>query len=782
MPTSPASDPSANQLDALPITGRLDDRPERPIRFRRSFEVAPGLVSATLSITALGIYEAECNGVVVGDEVLAPGWTSYDARLRYQTFDLTDSLDAGPNGLGITVAEGWYRGRFGFEGGKRELYGTEIGPIARLELRYADRVETIRTDSSWRCAYGPLLSAGLYDGEHVDLRLCEPGWSGGSFDDSSWQPVIELASVADRLIEPQGPPVRRIEELAVAGVITSPSGATILDFGQNFSGRVRFGVRGPSGTVITLRHAEVLEHGELGTRPLRQAAATDRVVLAGEGVETYEPTFTIHGFRYAEVSGWPGELDPEAFSAVVCHSDMARTGWFECSNPLLERLHDNVVWSMRGNFVDVPTDCPQRDERLGWTGDIQVFAPTAAFLYDCRAFLSSWLADLAIEQERYGTVPLYVPWIELVIPAMATAAWGDAAVVVPWVLYERFGDTAILEQQYPSMCMWVDQVAERAGDSHLWNTDMQLGDWLDPAAPPDRPADARTDGAMVATAYHAYTARLLSSIADLLGRTDDAARYADLAESVTRAFNDEFVTPSGRMASDAQTAYAMALVFDLLPSEAQRRRAGDRLAELVTMGDFHIGTGFVGTPLVCDALASTGHVDEAYHLLLQDSCPSWLYPVSMGATTIWERWDSMLPDGSINPGDMTSFNHYALGAVADFLHRTVAGLAPAEPGYRTIAVRPRPGGGLTSAAARLTTQHGGASVAWSREGEVLTVDVVVPPGCRATVDVLGCATTELEPGQHRLTGSCRAAADDPERPKPWSPFDAAREAAAAAAE
>ncbi len=755
----------------VPITARLDDRPERPIRFRREFDVRAGLLTAELRVSALGIYEAECNGDVVGDEVLAPGWTSYRHRIRIQTHDVIDRLTEGVNCIGVTVAEGWFRGRVGFEGGKREVYGSDIGPIVELHLTYDDSTEIVPSDTTWRASYGPHLFASLYDGEHVDARLTQRGWSRAGYDDTGWSEVVALGSVADRLVEPVGPPVRRIEELDVAEIITTPSGATVLDIGQNISGWMRFTVSGPAGTEITLRHAEVLEHDELGTRPLRDALQTDRFILSGDGAETFEPKFTIHGFRYVEVAGWPGELDASALQAVVVHSDMERTGWFDCSHDGLNRLHENVIWSMRGNFVDIPTDCPQRDERLGWTGDIQVFAPAAAFLYDCRAFLRSWLDDLAAEQEALGTVPLYVPWVQLVFPPLPTAAWGDAAVIVPWVLYERFGDESILRRQYPSMRAWVDQVADRAGERHVWDTDLQLGDWLDPSAPPDRPWEARTDANLVATAYHAHSARLLAGIAAIIGEHDDAERYGQLAGDVVEAFNREFVTPTGRMASDAPTAYALALCFDLLPRQEQRDRASARLAELVQRDGHHIGTGFVGTPLICDALVSAGHLDDAYHLLLQDECPSWLYPVTMGATTIWERWDSMLPDGSINPGDMTSFNHYALGAVADFLHRVVAGLGPGEPGYRTLLVRPRPGGGLTHASARLRTVHGEAAVGWRRRGSTLEVEVTVPAGCRAEVDIEGCDTTGLRPGTHQLTGTCRPVEDDPHPPRPGSPAD-----------
>jgi alpha-L-rhamnosidase len=756
---------------AVPITADFPgEAPERPIRFRRAFSVRNQLVRARLYASALGVCTIVCNGSQIGDHVLTPGWTSYRHRLRYETFDITDSLRSGDNVLGFVVAEGWYRGRLGFRGGRRGTYGDDIGPVAQLELFYADGShDTVATDGQWRAALDERLVASLYDGETYDARHAATGWVDSRFDDSDWIPVRQLTSVAGAMFAATGPPVRRIETLRPVAIDSSPSGAAIVDFGQNISGRVRITVRGQAGDEVTLRHAEVTEKGELATWLLRTAAATDRYVLAGGDVEVYEPTFTIHGFRYAQVDGWPGELDTDAIEAVVCHSDMAPTGSFHCSHQGLNQLHENVRWSMRGNFVDLPTDCPQRDERLGWTGDIQVFAPTAAFLYDCAGLLTSWLSDLAAEQDELGTVPAYVPWVELLWPPLPAAAWSDAAVIVPWVLYERFGDVDVLRRQYPSMCAWVDEVATIAGDDHVWDTGFQFGDWLDPAAPPREPGAARTDPALVATAYHAHTARLLARTAGILGHTADRARYDELAASVITGFNAEFVTPTGRMASDAQTAYAIALRFDLLATEAQRVRAAARLAELVRKEDYCIGTGFVGTPLVCDALVDAGFVDDAYHLLLQERCPSWLYPVTMGATTVWERWDSMLPNGSINRTEMTSFNHYALGAIADFLHRVVAGLAPAEPGYRKLLVRPRPGGGLTHAAATLQTPYGRAGVRWSRPEDGLVVDVDVPLGSTARVELPSGDGVDVGPGTHHFACAFRPAAFDPPRPPRQSP-------------
>ncbi|MDN5918319.1 MAG: family 78 glycoside hydrolase catalytic domain, partial [Pseudonocardia sp.] len=480
--------------------------------------------------------------------------------------------------------------------------------------------------------------------------------------------------------------------------------------------------------------------------PLRSAEATDGYLLSGAPEEVCEPSLTFHGFRYAQVDG--AEIDAADVEAVVLSSDLPATGWFTCSERDVETLHENVRRGMRGNFLDVPTDCPQRDERLGWTGDIQVFSPTASFLAGSAGFLTSWLRDLAAEQHPDGTVPFVVPNV-LGEPGLAAAAWGDAATVVPWTLYERYGDTRVLAEQLPSMRAWVDRQTALAGDDLLWSGGFQFGDWLDPAAPPEDPFAARVDPDIVATAHLARSARIVSDAARVLGHDDDAARYGTLADRVAAAFADAFVTPDGRMVSDAATGYAMAIVWDLLPDERRRAGAGERLADLVRTGGFRIATGFVGTPLVCDALTRTGHLELAYRLLLERGCPSWLYPVTMGATTIWERWDSMLPDGSINPGEMTSFNHYALGAVADWLHRTVAGLAPGAPGYREIVVAPRPGGGLTHAGARHETPYGTAAVNWVRADGRLRLDVTVPPGASALVYVPSNGEPErVGPGEH----------------------------------
>jgi alpha-L-rhamnosidase len=554
-----------------------------------------------------------------------------------------------------------------------------------------------------------------------------------------------------RLVAPDGPPIRVTEVLPAVEVSTSRTGETLVDFGQNLVGRVRLRVRdGAPDQRVVVRHAEVLENGELGVRPLRTAKATDSWILAGPGEVVLEATLTFHGFRYVSVQGIP-DLRADDIEAVVVGSDLQRTGWFSSSHELLNRFHENVVWGMRGNFLDVPTDCPQRDERLGWTGDIQVFSPTASFLFDSAGFLTSWLADLAAEQQKDGSVPFVVPDV-IRQPGPATAAWGDAATIVPWVLHERTGDRGLIARQLPSMRGWTDRVTELARGGRLWTGGFQFGDWLDPTAPPADPFRAKADPDVIATAHFARSAELVAAAAELVGDTADARQYADLAAEVRDAFRREYITPGGRVLSDAATAYALALQWNLLAGPEQREQAGRRLADLVRIAGYRISTGFVGTPLMTDALTDAGEPDLAYRLLLQTGCPSWLYSVTMGATTVWERWDSMLPDGSINPGEMTSFNHYALGAVADWMHRRVAGLAPAAPGYRELLIRPVPNRRLSHAQARHRTPYGEAAVSWNRADGRLTLRVSVPVGTTAEVHVPGAgAPVRVRHGDHEWT-------------------------------
>lgn len=709
---------------------------------------------ATLRTNALGVVEAWVNGIPSSEDLLAPGWTSYEWRVRVAEHDVTDAVGESTV-IALRLGNGWWRGWLGFTG-QRAVYGDERAGWAELEIVFEDgHVQIIGTDESWRAASGEVLADDLYNGETIDARLRDDAWQHPGFDESTWDAVHVVDFDRGRLVAAASPPVRRLGERAVERVWTSPSGKTLVDFGQNLVGFVRARVTGPEGTEIVLRHAEVIEHAELGTRPLRRAEATDRFILSG-GDDVFEPTLTFHGFRYVEVTGWPGELDPAALTAVVVGSDIAPIGSFACSDPLLNQLHSNVVWGMKGNFLSVPTDCPQRDERLGWTGDLAVFAPTAAFLGDVEAFLADWLVDAELERQATPeqTVPVVVPnvmkYLDTGFPEPgATAIWGDAAVWVPWALWQAYGHEQTLGAAYPLMTAHTRSVTAVLAADGVWDTGFQFGDWLDPDAPADDPGKSKAPSDVVATASAFRTATLMAEAAAVLGAQADAAEFAALRDHIGEGFRARYVR-GGRIESDSATAYALAIVFGLL-SDADLQAAGDRLAELVRAAGHRISTGFAGTPFVNDALTMTGHLDDAYALLLQRDAPSWLYAVTMGATTIWERWDSMLPDGSINPGEMTSFNHYAFGAVADWMHRTVGGLAPLEPGYRRILIAPQPGGGLTWAETSLETPHGRSAVRWDLDGSELRVEVAVPAGSEAVLRLPGRADESVGPGIHVRT-------------------------------
>jgi alpha-L-rhamnosidase len=715
-----------------------------------------GIVSAALHVSSLGVFEAYVDGVPIGDDVLSPGWSSYEWRLRYRTYDVM-SLLRETSVLGVSLGNGWYRGRLGWNG-NRAFYGDRLGLIAQLEVTFDDgHRQVVTTDDTWTAGPSAVLANDLYDGQTIDMRRRDDAWMRPGPTPEGWTGVDVAQFETSRLTPYVAPPVTRQETRRPVAIWSSPSGRTLVDFGQNLVGWLRFTVSGEPGTEVTIRHAEVLEDGELGVRPLRDAKATDRVVLSG-GDDLFEPTKTFHGFRYAELTGWPGELTPQSLEAVVVHSDLRRIGHFECSDEMLNQLHRNVVWGLRGNFLDVPTDCPQRNERLGWTGDLAVFAPSAAFIYDVDSFLSDWLLDLAAEQEAAdGVVPLVVPdplKYEDRSPGFpvpdTTAVWSDVAVWAPWALWLAYGDRSVLERQYGSMAAHARRVESLLSPNGLWDAGFQLGDWLDPDAPPNDPFKAKADSGVVATACFHRTARIVAAAAEVLGLADETTHFAAVADRVRDAFNEHYVSDDGTILSNAVTVYALAIVFGLLDEETTHL-SGDRLAALVAQNGYHIATGFAGTPFVTDALTRTGHLDDAYRLLLERTCPSWLYPVTMGATTIWERWDSMLPDGTINPGEMTSFNHYALGAVADWMHRTVGGLAPLEPGYSRVLVAPRPGGGLSWASASLDTVHGHLEVRWEQADGRLTVTAELPAGVTGVLSLAGRPDVELASGTQTHT-------------------------------
>jgi alpha-L-rhamnosidase len=695
-PIGSVDDPGIDEAGPAPLLATTFQLPGVPVRAR-------------LYVTALGLVDATINGRRVSEDLFAPGWSSYAHRVAYDTYDVTALLAEGDNELAALLGDGWYRGSLVWGPRRhRRHYGDRVALLAQLEAVLADG-RTIRVatgEDGWTAGTGAVRSADIYDGCSIDLtRAPELG-----------RAVTALEpDLTARLFVRQGPPVRRTQVLPSRASWGSP---VVHDFGQNLAGWVRLRVVGP-GTV-TVRHAEVVVDDRLCTAPLRTAKASDTyVVPAGEHV--LEPAFTFHGFRYCEVDG---DVDVQAVEAIAVHSDLERTAQFSCSDESITKLHENVVWGQLGNFLSVPTDCPQRDERLGWTGDAQVFAATASRLHDCRGFFADWLGDLRAEQHDGGSVPVVVP--DVLTPDEAgIAGWGDAACVVPWQVAVRSGDRRVLTASLDSMRSWVDWIVGQLEDD-LWLTDKQLGDWLDPDCPPDQPWAAKADRKLVANATFVHSARLLAQAMELCG--EDGSRYADVADRTAAAAWQRWAAE----AITTQTGCALSLRFGLVPPGEQPQVA-QALARLVHENRGRIGTGFLGTPEVLYALSDHGQMDAAYALLTCRECPSWLYQIDRGATTTWERWDAIRPDGSVHEGQMASsdggmlsFNHYAYGAVASWLHDVVAGLRVVELPAPSLLVAPVPGGGLTWARASLVTPRGEASVAWELDGDVLEVKATVP--------------------------------------------------------
>lgn len=710
---------------------------------------SPRIASARLYVTSLGLNEVEINGRRVGDAYLRPGWTAYDSRLQYDTYDVTALVRSGANVIGATLGDGWFRGRLGWDS-KRNLYGSRLALRAQLVVRYADGTsQTVATDSTWKASTGPILVSDIYDGETYDARLEKTGWSSPSYNDASWRGVRNMDGVKVALIAPVGPPVRRMHEITPVKVIRTPAGETVVDFGQNMVGWVRLKARGPAGTVIRLRHAESLDKaGNFYVTNLRTARQTVTYTMKGGGVETFEPHFTFQGFRYVAVEGYPGTPDSTSLTGIVAYSDMTPTGTFESSNALVNRLQQNIVWGQRGNFVDVPTDCPQRDERMGWTGDAQVFAPTATFNMDVSGFFAKWLGDVAADQLPNGAVPFVVPNVlaKMSPDAAGSTGWADVATIAPWTMYRAYGDTSFLVRQYASMRAWVEYGRAQAGETYIWSKGFHFGDWLSFATTRADYPGATTEKDLIATAYLAHSADIVSRAAEVLGKREDAAKYRALFEKVRAAFQREFLTQSGRITSSTQTAYVLALDFDLVPDSLRAKAAGHLADDVKRMG--HLTTGFLGTPALTRMLSDNGYLKEAYALLLREEYPSWLYEVKQGATTVWERWDGLRPDSSFQDAGMNSLNHYAYGAVGDWLYRTVAGLNddPAEPGYRHVIVRPRPGPGFNFAKATLMTPYGLASSGWRLENGRMTVTVRVPPNAHGTVVLPGARLESVREG------------------------------------
>ncbi len=704
------------------------------IMFRKEFSLREAILSARLYVSGHGLYQATLNGRKIGDDELTPGWTSYRKRVQYQVYDVANMLSRGKNAIGAIVGDGWYRGYIAFDGNKN-FYGDRAGLLCQLEITYVDgQRESICSDGTWKSSTGPIRMSEIYLGETYDARLELPGWDSPGYNDSSWSAVTVSRDLTDHLVATVSAPIRKHQTFRPIRISPAPDGSTIVDFGQNLVGWLQLRVNTRAGDTIRIRHGEVLDKdGNLYTENLRAARQTTLYITKGGGTESFEPHFTFYGFRYVSILGYPGTILSDDLTAVALYSDLEQTGTFTCSDSLLNKLFHNIQWGQRGNFLDVPTDCPQRDERLGWTGDAQAFSMTAALNMNVAQFFAKWLKDLALDQRADGAVPFVIPNV-LDTNAVASAGWADAATVIPWNMYVAYGDRRILENQYSSMKAWVEYMVHKSRN-YLWNTGFDFGDWLF-----YRPSDdndgrsAVTDKYLIAQAYFAHSTQILIDAANVLGKRDDARHYEELLQHIKKAFLDEYVTPNGRLVSGTQTAYVLALDFDLLPVKL-RKQAAETLVANIHSYDDHLTTGFLGTPHLCEVLTRFGHSDVAYTLLMQKTYPSWLYPVTKGATTIWERWDGIKPDGSFqNPG-MNSFNHYAYGAIGEWLYRTVAGIAPDPdaPGFRKITIAPIPGGGLSSATAAVQSMEGPVRSSWKLQNGRLTVDITIPPNTEAAI-------------------------------------------------
>ena len=704
--------------------GYEEDSVHRPSPLlRRQFMVKNRPVLATLYITAHGLYEARLNGQRVSEARLSPGYTDYDHRLAYQAYDVTGLLRKGGNTAVVILGDGWYRGVFG-PWNNANNYGHDASLLFQLVIHYRDgSADTVLSDGSWTSSTGGIRYADLYNGEIYDARQEPAGWTQNDFDDRGWTPVAVRDYPTANLVASEAPSVEPGVPFAPLRIFTAPNGERIIDFGQNLAGWVRCRLGGEAGDTIKLTHAEVLDSsGNFYTGNLREARAQDVYILDGKGPQTFEPHFTFHGFRYVRVEGLTGDIRPEDFQSVSLSSALPVTGDFHCSDSLINRLQQNIVWSQRSNFLDIPTDCPQRSERLGWTGDAEIFAPTAAFNERVDNFFDKWLQDLQLDQGPDGGVPNVVPNIvgrTLLRRPGGVAGWSDAAVIIPWTLFETYNDTAKLAASYPSMQAWVGYIHSHSPGA-LW-TAGGYGDWLAPETPTDLP--------YISQCFYYYSTSLLARAAGVLGRPEDSSRYSRLSDTVRRAFLREYITPDARAISNTQAAYVLALYVGILP-DSLTEKAMQRLVALIHANADHLGTGFLGTPDLCPVLSRYHEDSLAYTILLQRTLPSWLYPVTMGATTIWEKWNGLLPDGSITVG---SFNHYAYGAIGHWLYSEVAGIQPGSPGYQTIIIHPHPDARLGTAKASYQSDYGLIRSAWKLEGGRLTMTVDIPANTHAEI-------------------------------------------------
>lgn len=714
-----------------------------PINVRGTFTARSGLVKARLYSSAQGVYKAHINGLVIGDEELAPGWTDYNDRILYQAYDITENVQRGENAIGMTVADGWWSGYVGFDSRSQGChYGTNPAAWAMIVLTYDDGAEEfIATDETWVEKPGQIVYADLLMGQYEDKRRSLGNWTAPDYSTESWAPVAVVDSDLTPLAAPVGPPVRVKQRVKAKEIFTDPDGKLIVDFGQNLVGRLRvdFGEM-PRGQAVYIRHGEILDGQYLYTDNLRTAEARDVYVSAGGSENIFNPEFTFHGFRYAELHGAPAHLKVDNIVAEVIYSDTPEEGDVTTSSADVNQLISNVRWGQRSNFVSVPTDCPQRDERLGWTADAQVFTPTAAFNSDIQSFMERWLRDVRYAQTVEGSFPDVAPIVTQFFSDGAPA-WGDAGTIIPWYLYRTYGDKRLLKQSYPSMCRWVDFIQANNPDL-LWvnRTGKHYGDWLQ--------IDAETSRPLLATAYFAHSAELTARTAQVLGKKIEADHYFELAQQIKEAFTAAYMQSDGTLEGNTQTCYLLALAFDLVP-DTQRPAMKRKLEEAIAAHDGLLTTGFVGVSLLCPVLSEVGRSDLAYSLLETDRFPSWLYSVRQGATTIWERWDGWTQEQGFQSVEMNSFNHYSLGSVVEWIYRYVAGIDQCTDsiGYSKPLIRPVVGGSLTHAHGTYESRYGHIESGWTIDGKGNgSFSFVLPPGTQARVQLpIGNATVDGQP-------------------------------------
>ena len=685
--------------------------------FEKEFRLEKKVKKARLYATAHGVYEASLNGKTVGDYRMAPGWTSYHNRLQYQIYDVTDMI-AEENKIEITVGNGWYKGIFGFTC-EPNRYGTQAGAFAELHIFYEDgSKEVIATDESWSVRTGTIRYSEIYMGETIDTD--EPEIMTGTVIIKDFDRSILTAQ--------ENEPVRITERISGKELITTPKGERLVDFGQVLTGVVELHVKGKKGQKIVIRHAEVLDKdGNFYPETLRLAKSVDTFICSGED-QILRPHFTFHGFRYICVEGLD-EFTKDQFIACVTHSDMEKTGDFFCSNKKVNQLQSNITWSQRGNFLDIPTDCPQRDERLGWMGDAQVFSWTAAFNRNTALFYTKWMRDIAAESSLEKGVPHVVPDI---LGQYSASAWSDAAVIIPWVVYQVYGDKGILEENWKCMHEWVDYIRNNCGENGLWQTGFQYGDWL--ALDKEESADrtGATDKYMIANAYYLYVTDLVRKTAEVLGKAEEASKYEELYAATLEAFREEYYTTTGRIVSETQTGAILSLYFNLA-REKDRERILNTLLTNIENHKNHLATGFVGTPYICHTLSENGKHDMAANLFMKEDYPSWLYAVNMGATTIWERWNSIRPDGTFDESGMNSLNHYAYGSVGDWMYRKVCGLSQLEPGYKKFQVKPMFVKGIEEWGVEFESVYGKIAAKTSCKNGKIHVHVEVPVNTTAVI-------------------------------------------------